>query len=1007
MEEPEQSRSAGRTPVEKPREEEAPAAATEGTPVAIAGIGASAGGLVALEAFFAHVPRTTGIAYVVVTHQAPDQPSSLPEILQRSTTLPVVKIEDGMRAQPDTVYIVPPSVDLLILHGTFTLIEQALHQGMRLPIDTFFRQLAEDQEERAVGIVLSGMGSDGTLGVRALKEHMGMVMVQEPGTAKFGAMPQSALATGLVDYSAPAEELPNLLFDYVQHQARVPWAPPPHTGQMESTLTKIFALIRTRTGQDFTFYKRNTIVRRIERRMGLHQIARIEDYIQYLREKPGEVETLARELRIGVTQFFRDPDAWRVLQETVFPDLISSRSHGETLRVWIVGCSTGEEAYSMAIALHETLNALQRHGDIRIQIFATELDADAIETARLGRYPANISADVSPERLERFFVREGDSYRVRPEIRETVVFAVQNVISDPPFTRLDVLSCRNLLIYLSPEIQRRLIPLFHYALNPGGILFLGAAETIGEHSDLFSAVDTKNKIFVARRDGSTTIQQIGLPGSWNLPETAGRARSLQPQTAIPVGTLTQQELLRYYAPPAVIITKNGDILYVYGRTGKYLEMPTGRADLNIFTMAREEFRYQITTAIQTAIHKKADVTGSEITVGDGGLRKVTVTVRPVRGPPGTGDLLMVTFEESKESEEEQSGPARAEVSGPNLEDAAWKELEQELAQCREQRNNTMEAMQTSQEEMKSMYEELQSTNEEIQSTNEELTTSKEELQSLNEELMTVNAELQTKIIQLTQTTDDMATLLRSTEIGMVFLDTELRVRRFTEPATRIVNLIPSDVGRPVTDLGTNVQDGNSVFKNARQVLDTLAVREKQVQVTNGDWYLMRILPYRTSDNRIDGVAITFVDITEIKHLEQSLQESTAYAESIISTIREALIVLDADLRVVSANRSFYEMFQTTPGETEGRNLYALGDNQWDIPELRHLLEEILPRETQFEGFAIDHTFPGIGRHVMRLNARQLRAPAASKEMILLAIEDTTGVPMQESQNTRDGSHRQT
>lgn len=1000
MEEPEQSRSAGRTPVEKPREEEAPAAATEGSPVAIAGIGASAGGLVALEAFFAHVPRATGIAYVVVTHQAPDQPSSLPEILQRSTTLPVVKIEDGMRAKPDTVYIIPPNVDLFILHGTFTLIEQALHQGLRLPIDTFFRQLAEDQEERAVGIVLSGMGSDGTLGVRALKEHMGMVMVQDPGTAKFGAMPQSVLATGLVDYSAPVEELPNLLIDYVQHQAKVPREPRPHTGQMENSLTKIFALIRTHTRQDFTFYKRNTIVRRIERRMGLHQIARIEDYIQYLRENPDEVKILARELRIGVTQFFRDPDAWRVLQETAFPDLIRSRSHGETLRVWIVGCSTGEEAYSMAIALHETMDALQRHGDLRIQIFATELDADAIETARLGRYPANISADVSPERLERFFVSEGDSYRVRPEIRETVVFAVQNVISDPPFTRLDVLSCRNLLIYLSPEIQRRLISLFHYALNPGGILFLGAAETVGEHSDLFSTVDTKNKIFVARRDGSTTIQQIGLPGNWNLPETTSRARSLQPQTGIPVGTLTQQELLKYYAPPAVVITENGDILYVYGRTGKYLEMPTGKADLNIFTMAREEFRYQFATAIQAAIHKKGDVTGSEITIRDGGLQKVTVTVRPVRRPPGTGDLLMVTFEESKE---EQSGPPQTEVGGTNLEDAAWKKLEQELAQCREQRNTTIEAMQASQEEMKSMYEELQSTNEEIQSTNEELTTSKEELQSLNEELITVNAELQTKIIQLTQTTDDMATLLRSTEIGMVFLDTELRVRRFTEPATRIVNLIPSDVGRPVTDLGTNVQDGNSIFREARQVLDTLAIREKQVQVTNGDWYLMRILPYRTSDNRIDGVAITFVDITEIKRLEQSLQESTAYAESIISTIREALIVLDADLKIVSANRSFYEMFKTTSGETEGRNLYALGDNQWDIPELRHLLEEILPRETQFEGLTIDHTFPRIGRRTMRLNARQLRAPAASREMILLAIEDATTVPMQEPPNTRDGT----
>jgi len=987
MEQPDTGRTKREETAEALNSEEKQDAATEESPVAIVGIGASAGGLEALEAFFARVPPETGIAFVVVTHQAPNQPSSLPDILQKSTALPVVPIEDGMRLRPDTVYVTPPNADLSILHGTFTMLEPTLHRGVRLPIDAFFRDLAEDQEDRAIGVVLSGMGSDGTLGVRALKEHLGMVMVQDPATTRYDSMPQAALATGLVDYRAPADELPALLVDYVQHKSGILQEFYTPTEKMENALARIFVLIRSRTGQDFTYYKRSTIVRRIERRMGLHQLERIEDYIRYLRESPDEVDILAKDLRIGVTRFFRDPEAWKTLQEKILPDLISSRPHGGTLRVWVAGCSTGEEAYSMAIALHEVLDTLQRGGELRLQVFATDVDADAIETARSGRYPPNIAVDVSPERLERFFVQEDGSYRVRQEIRESVVFAVQNVISDPPFTRLDVLSCRNLLIYLSPEIQRRLIPLFHYALVPGGVLFLGSAETIGGYSDLFSPADAKSRLFFASPEAGA-LRQIGVLRESHLPAESGGARDRQPLKANPVSTLTQQKLLEYYAPPTVILTENGDIVHVYGRTGKYLELPPGRADLNISAMAREGLRYQITAAIRTAVHKKTDVTVENVVVGtNGGSQKIRLVVRPIQRPPGMGDLLMATFEEI---EEEQRGPADAAV-GTDLMDAGQREIEQEYARCRRDLQNMMEEMQTSQEEMKSMNEELQSTNEELQSTNEELTTSKEELQSVNEELLTVNAELQTKIAELTRTTDDFVTLLKSTEIGMIFLDTDLRVRRFTEPATRIVNLIPSDIGRPVTDLVTNIINGNSIQKDAREVLDTLMAREKQVQTTSGAWYLMRILPYRTADNRIDGAAITFVEITEIKHLERSLQETRAYAENIIDTIREALVVLDTDIRVVSANRAFYEAFRTTPEETEGRLLYTLGNNQWDIPELRHLLEEILPNRTQMEGFVVEHTFPGIGRRVMNLNARKMRADTTSGELILLAIEDITDV----------------
>ena len=890
----------------------------------------------------------------------------------------------------------PSDSDLAVLQGTLTLLRPT-RSGVNTTIDIFFRHLAEDQDGKAAGIVLSGMGSDGTLGIRALKEHMGIAMAQEPSTAKFGSMPQSAIATGLIDHIASPEDLPQCLIDYIRTRSLL-WQGrtiQTQTPAPENSLAKIFALIRYRTNQDFSGYKRSTVTRRIERRMGLHQLTQMDDYIRYLQENPPEVEILAKEMLIGVTQFFRDPEAWEHLIHALSGGLIQSKPDGSMLRVWIVGCSTGEEVYTMAIVLQECLEVLGKVGEIQFQIFATDVDKEAIDIARMGKYPENIEVDVSPKRLERFFTKENGTYQISLLLREKVIFAPHNVIRDPPFTHLDILSCRNLLIYLSTELQKKLIPLFHYALNPGGILFLGTAESIVGHKDLFSTLDSKSKIFqrsdVLAHDGTNELPAVfALPPSVREPG----APQLPMAKAPSISAIARDQLLKRYAPPAVIVTENGDIVYFHDRTGKYLEPSPGKANLNVFAMAREGLRYSILSALRTASEENHEVTREELMGTDSGLKRVRLTVQPIPKSPRMVDLFMVTFEEVPEQNIPQVQPAEPgmEASTPDIRIA---DLERELVDARAQLQHLAEEMQASQEQLTSMNEELQSANEELQSTNEELTTSKEELQSMNEEMLTVNAELQAKVEELINNQDDMRNLLHGTRIPILFMDNNLRVRRFTEEAKQVVRLIENDIGRPITDLKVNLLD-ESFASDLQDVLDTLQSKEKQVETSEGKWFQMRVLPYRTSENRIDGLIVTFSDITGIKQLETSIENARNYAEKIIATVLEPLVVLNADLRIVSANRSFYTAFHVSQEETEGKLLYAIGNGQWDLPQLRTLFNDILEKNAEFEGYRIEHDFPEIGHRTMVLNARKIHSDSGP-ELILLAISDITNQPSPNAQ----------
>ncbi len=985
-------------------EAKGPSPELEESPRAIVAIGSSAGGLEALELFLNHMPTESSMAFVVIQHQDPEQTSLLQEILQRYTEMPVVTIEEGVKALSNTVYIKPPGCDLSILQGSFTLLRPAPKESRaKMSIDIFFRHLAEDQDGKAVGIILSGMGSDGTLGIRALKEHAGMAMVQEPSSAKFDGMPQSAIGTGLVDFIASPEDLPQMLNGYVntsskisEAQATIPQIKIARPQELilqapaiEGALARIFVIVRSRTGQDFSQYKRSTITRRIERRMSLHQLTRMDDYVRLLQENPSEIEILAKEMLIGVTQFFRDPEAWVSLQKDVLPRLIQSKPENSMLRVWVVGCSTGEEAYTMAIVLQECLDDLGKSGEIQFQIFATDTDSDAIDVARTGKYPSNIRMDVSSERLERFFIKKDETYQISQKLRDRVTFAVHNVIRDPPFAHLDILSCRNLLIYLSPELQKKLIMLFHYALDPEGILILGASESISGYSNLFSALDGKYKIF--RKSDVSLPQHAGLGESLSVfavPPSAREARVQPPAAAKEpsIQAIVQEQLIEHFAPPAIVTTENGDIVYIQGQAGKYLYPMPGKANLNVLAMAREGLRHSILSALRIAARDKHEIAREETVRTNGDLQRVRLIVQPIPKHPGRVDLYLVAFQDLPQPPQAQ--PVKSiEETGASEPDVRIAELVRELTETRSELQRNAEDKQATQEELTSINEELQSTNEELQSTNEELTTSKEELQSMNEEILTVNSELQARIVMLSQNQDDMRNLLQSTRVPMIFLDNDLKVRRFTEDVREIVHLIESDIGRPITDLKMELLD-ESLPKDVQKVLDTLQVIEKQVETVDGRWFQMIVRPYRTSENQIAGVVVTFSNITTIKKLEQATQYARSFAENIIETIIEPLLVLDADLRVISANQSFYRTFHVKPTETEGQLLYDLGNRQWDIPQLRKLLEDILKENTEFKGYQIEHDFPEIGHRKMLLNARRIKSDE-NRELILLAIEDIT------------------
>lgn len=903
----------------------------------IVGIGASAGGLAAFEAFFSGMPADAdpGMAFVLVQHLAPDHKSILSELIRRYTRMQVSEVEDGMVVRPNCAYIIPPNCDMALLNGGLQLVAPAAPRGLRLPIDFFFRSLALDQRERAVGIVLSGTGSDGTAGVRAIKGEGGMVMVQTPESADFDGMPRSAIATGLIDYEVAPGEMPAQLMAYAAHAYGRPvsLARAAPAAMDENALKKTFVLLRAQTGHDFSLYKQSTIRRRIGRRMAVHQIDSMNGYVKYLQQTPLEVELLFRDILIGVTNFFRDPDAFKVLEDEVIPNLVAGKPAGGTIRIWSPGCSTGEEAYSLAILLAERMEKLRQN--CTVQVFATDIDAQAIATARAGLYPASIAADLSPERLARFFSAEpgGNAYRVRKNIRDMLVFSEQDVLKDPPFSRLDLISCRNLLIYLGRELQKELIPLFHYALVPGGFLFLGTSETVGDASNYFVALDRKAKLYQRREDlrGSqrAAFSRFAPQKTSTLPRSAARAISA---TKLPLRELAEQALLQEVAAGA-LVNAHGDILYLHGRTGLYLEPAPGEAGVNnILKMAREGLRRELASALH-----RAAVAGETVRVEglrvktNGHSTAVNFSVRCVASAAAPEvQLYLVVLQEaapitSGTKVKTLARPGKGALGKEPAIETSLKALRQELQAKEEFLQSAIEELETSTEELKSSNEEMQSVNEELQSSNEELETSKEEMQSVNEEMATVNTELQAKVTELSRANNDMNNLLAGTGIGTVFIDHQLRILRFTPAAARVINLILGDVGRPVGHIVSNLVGYDRLAADAKAVLDTLTPKEAEVQTIEGRWYTLRIQPYRTLENVIEGVVISFIDITETVRIREELRKG--HMQNPFAVVardsRCAVTMQDLEGRILAWNPGAVQLYGFSEAEALGMHAQDL------------------------------------------------------------------------------------
>ncbi|MFW5931023.1 MAG: chemotaxis protein CheB [Desulfosalsimonas sp.] len=831
----------------------------------IVALGASAGGLDAFEKFFSNLSSEPGMAFVLVPHLDPDHASMMPELIQKLTVLPVHQIKDNMVVEPDHIYIVPPDKDLGILNGELQLMPKISVSGPRMPIDYFFRALAEDAGEYAAGVVFSGMGMDGSLGLRAIKGELGLTMAQDPKTAKYDSMPKNAIDTAQVDYVLPPEQMPARLEAYIRHFEKKPPAQKKPAEKPPDDIHKIFFLLSQQTGHNFSAYKKNSIMRRIERRMNVQQIEKLPDYVQHLQTDTHEIHALFHELLIGVTSFFRDPEAYENLKNHL-AEKLREKSKGYTFRAWVPGCSSGEEAYSVAMILRECIENMEEH--FTVQIFATDIDERAVEKAREGKYPPSIEADVGAERIRKFFAREENVFRIRPEIREMVVFAKQDLIKDPPFTKLDLVSCRNLLIYLESTLQKKLVPLFHYSLKPGGILFLGSSESVGDFGDLMEPLDRKWKIFERKKGGNHAHQVLDFPltpkTSPAEQDTAGQRHPGPPPGAgTGITGIAEKALMADWVPPSAVVDERGDIQYIHGRTGKYLEPAPGRARFNICEMAREGLKIELPAALRKAVSKTQPVTRRNLKVKyNGGTNYIDLIIKPLDINQPRQRLLMVSFEETQPPLKADK-QTKQQQENPEGDQRVW-ELEQELEHTRENLQSTIEELETSNEELKSTNEEFQSTNEELQSTNEELETSKEEQQSLNEELTTVNAELQEKIDELSRANNDMKNLLDSIDMPIIFLDNVLRVKRFTSQASRVINLIASDMGRPVSDISIKLEDV-SLKEVAAAVLQDLVYREKEVRTTDGRWYSMRVAPYRTQENVIDGVVITFTDITRLQN----------------------------------------------------------------------------------------------------------------------------------------------
>jgi len=965
-------------------------------PFPVVGIAASAGGLEAFRQLLNHLPSDTGMAFVLIQHLDPNTESLLPEILGRVTSMPVNQVRDGMRVEPNQIYVIPPNAKMTLADGVLQLAPREKIYGKYMPGDAFFSSLAGDRGQKSIAVVLSGTDGDGSLGLKAIKAAGGVTFAQCQGTAQFDGMPNTAIATGSVDFVLPpehiAEELGNL--------SRNPWIARPvspesiEAPESEDALSTIFSLLRSITSADFSLYKPFTLNRRIYRRMLLYKLERLENYAAHLRSHPAEVKALYEEILIHVTSFFRDPEAFTLLQTQVFPIIAQNKSAEFPIRIWVAGCSTGEEAYSIAIALLEFLEA--RSTQPLIQIFATDISEVAIDKARIGIYSENQMVEVSPERRRKYFNKlEDDRYQISKSVREHCVFARQNLGSDPPFSNLDLISCRNVLIYMGEVLQKRIMPIFHYSLNPTGFLFLGTSEGIGKHSDLFTLIDRKYRIYAK----NVTANRPAFAFVTNNYSTARPpdAQSLIPPTAegSDLQRTMDQLILNHYAPTGVVVNSKMEVLQLRGEVDRYLKLVSGVGNLNLFNLARDGLLVELRAAVHQAQRQNLPVrkTGLQITEGDGS-QMVDLQVIPFQAPSGEAHFLALFEEASPPPTVTNSSPSTSETPQGDL-DREIARLTQELAIAIQERTVMQEYLQVVIQEqehinqdLKVANEEILSSNEELQSTNEELETAKEEIQATNEELNTTNAELRSRNFELHQLNNDLINLLASINVPILMLSNDLRIRRFTPSAQRLFNFIPTDAGRPLSDIraNLNIPDLEALIL---EVLDTLSVKEREVQTQGGHWYNLRIRPYRTTENQIDGVVLVLLDIDALKRSAETLEAARNYAEAIVETVQVPLIVLESDFRINKANRSFYETFQVSPPETAQSLLFELGNGQWNIPKLRSRLENTLTSSNALiHNFEVEHEFEQIGQKTMLINGWKLIADG-NMHRILLAIEDIT------------------
>ncbi len=950
----------------------------------VVGIGASAGGLEAFMELFRLLPPDTGMAFVLIQHLSPQHLSMLSAIVQKSTQMRVQEVADGMRVLPNHVYVIPPNSILEIFHGELHLRPMLQPHFTSRLIDTFFNSLAHDHRHLAVGIVLSGTGSDGAQGLVDIKAEGGISLVQDPETSKYDGMPKMAIAIDHPDHVLPVAGLATELVSIASN---------PHVSKIllkddtklesndERILQKIFISIRSSTGTDFSVYKFPTLVRRIKRRMVLNGIESLKHYEAFLQGSPAEIKSLFSDLIINVTRFFRDPEVFENLKKKVFPEILKDRPEGAPIRVWVPGCSTGEEVYSVAMSLLEFFDGAGPK--FPIQIYGTDIGEAIIKKARVGLYTEAISDHVSKTRLQRFFVKEADGYRISKSVRDCCVFSVQDITTDPPIHRLDLLSCRNLMIYLGSSVQKKLFGTFFYALNPRGFLLLGTSESVGTAASLFSIVDDKTKIYVKR--------MTAVPPRRTVPVLAQSEKAVVRLAGYPKVASTSMEsgpvelaekiVLEKFAPAWLLVNELMEIVHFKGRTQNLVTHRSGQPSWNVAKLLREELIPHVRILIHSAQHEAQSARKNDIKIEIGtGFHLIDIEAVPLKPADGERHFLVLFFE--------RVGLAKQEQKSGALKNRELRKLEAELASTQKTLRSFLDDQSSTNEELQSANEEILSANEELQSTNEELETAKEELQSTNEELTTVNEELSNRNAELNRVNDDLANILNNAHVAIVMLTSNLTIRRLTPAAGKLLGLAPGDVGRRISDfnLGFSIE---LIEEKVKEAVNNVSNVELETRDRTGRYFSLRIRPYKTTDSRIDGAVLTFVDIDETKSKQRMAEATQSYSNAILKTIHDPLVILDRKFRIERVNEAFYRTFKVESKDTIGRSLYDLGNGQWDIPELRKLLEELLPLKSEIHDFTVTHKFDSIGEKTILINARRLEWDEEKEVLILLAMRDVT------------------